>query len=49
MAAVGQVHGHNRVTGRQAGEISGHIGLATGVGLNVNMLAAKELLAAMDG
>ena len=49
MAAVAQVHGEHLVAGLEEGEIDGHVGAAAGVGLDVGVLGAEELLGAVDG
>ena len=49
MAALREVHAENRVSGLEDGEIGGHVGLRTGMRLNVHMLGAENLLAALDG
>ena len=49
MAAVSQVHAQNRVAGLDQGEEGRQIGIGTGVGLNVGVLAAKELAGPFPG
>ncbi len=42
MAAVAQVHAQDRVAGFQKGKVGSHIGLRTGMGLHIGILAAKK-------
>ena len=48
MASLRQVHPENRVSGLEHRQVGGHIGLRTGVRLNVHMLGAENLLAALN-
>jgi len=45
---VRQVHAEDRVPGLHRREIDGHVRLRSGVGLDVDVIAAEELLAAFD-
>ncbi len=49
MAAVGEIHGQDAVAGLEDGEVDGHVRLAAGVGLDVDVLGAEELPGAVDG
>ena len=49
MAAVGQVHRQHFVAGLKDGKIDGHVGLAAGVGLDVDMLGAEDAFGALNG
>ena len=49
VAAMRQVHTHNGITGLQEGEIDGHIGLAAGMGLDVGVRRAEDLLHPAQG
>ncbi|OPZ96947.1 MAG: hypothetical protein BWY71_01773 [Planctomycetes bacterium ADurb.Bin412] len=49
VAAMGKVHGQNRIARLQLRKIDRHIGLRAGVGLNIGVFAAEELFAALDG
>lgn len=49
MPAVGEIHAQDHVAGLEAGEIGGHIGLGTGMGLHVDVAATEELLGPVLG
>ena len=49
VTAVGEVHAHEGVAGVQNGKEDSHIGLCAGVGLDVGVVAAEELLGALNG
>src|SRR3954451_23569098 len=49
MAAVRQVHPHDRVAGLEDGEVNRHVCLRAGVRLHVGVLGAEEFLGAIDG
>ena len=49
MAALIQIHAHNRVSRLQHGNEHRHIGLGTGVGLHIGVIAAKQLLCPLYG
>ncbi len=49
MAAVRQVHPHDRVARLEDGEVDGHVGLRAGVRLHICVLGAEELFGALDG
>ena len=49
VAAVGQVEPQHGVARLQRGQIDGHVGLAAGVGLDVGVLGAEELLGPIAG
>ena len=48
MAAVGEIHRQNLVAGFEHREINGHVRLRAAVRLHVDVLAAEELLGAID-
>ena len=47
--AVGEVEAHHRVAGLQHAQVHRHVRLRAGVGLDVDVLRAEELLGAVDG
>lgn len=49
VSAVGEVHGQDGVAGLELGEVDGHVGLAAGVGLDVDVVAAEDLFGAVAG
>ena len=49
MTAVSEIHRQNLIARLQCGKINRHIGLRTGMRLNVGMFGAEELLRAIDG
>ena len=49
VAAVGQAHAHHRVARLEQREVHGCVCLRAGMGLDVGMLGAKELLGALAG
>ena len=49
VAAVGQVHAQDGIAGLGQREVGGHVRLAAGVGLHVDVAAAEQLLGAFDG
>ena len=49
MAAVGEVHGQDRIARFQTGEVNGHVGLGAGMRLDVGVFGAEELAGAVDG
>ena len=42
VAAVGEVHAQDPVAGLEHAEVGGHVGLGAGVGLDVDVLGARE-------
>jgi hypothetical protein len=49
MAAVGEVHPENRISVLTGCQKDGHIGLASGVGLDVGVLGPEEFTGTCDG
>jgi hypothetical protein len=49
VAALREVHAQNRIPRFEDGEIGCHVGLRTGMWLNVHMFGTKDLFAALDG
>src|SRR5947207_13895525 len=49
MASVGQVQTKDRVAGLQQRHVSSHVGLRTGMRLDVGMFCAEKLLGAVTG
>ena len=49
MPAMGQIHTQDRIPGLKQGEIGRHIGLGTGMGLNVDIIGAEQLNGPLDG
>ena len=49
MPAMGQVEAQHRVARLDGRQIDGHVGLAAGVGLDVGMLGAEQLLGPIAG
>ena len=49
MSAVGKVHPHDGVSRFQHREVDRHVGLASGVRLDVDMFGAEQLFRALDG
>ena len=49
MAAMGQIHAHERIARLQHGEENRHVGLCTGVWLHIGMLGTEQLLRAFNG
>ena len=49
MSAVGKVHPENRISVLTGCQKDGHIGLASGVGLDVGVLGPKEFAGSRDG
>ena len=49
VAPMGKVHAEDGVPRLQRRKVDGHVRLGTGVGLNVNMVGAKQLLGAFNG
>jgi len=49
VAAVGQVHGDDGITGLQCREIDGHVGAGAGVWLDIGRLGAEQLAGPLDG
>ena len=49
MAAMGQVHAQNGITGLEEGKIDGHIGLGAGMGLDIGVGRPEELLDPAQG
>ena len=49
VAAVGQVHAQNGIAWFGQREVGSHVRLAAGVGLHVDVVAAEQLLGALDG
>ncbi|OPX73389.1 MAG: hypothetical protein A4E43_01533 [Methanosaeta sp. PtaB.Bin005] len=48
VAAVSEVHAHDGIARVEYGEVGSHVGLGAAMGLDVNMLCAKELNAALS-
>ena len=46
---MGEIHSQNGVARLECREIDGHVGLRTGVRLDVNVIGAEELLRPFDG
>src|SRR5690606_34658591 len=49
VAAVGQAHAENGVTGAEQGQVDGGVGLGAGVRRDVGVVGAEQLLGAVDG
>src|SRR5690606_34054050 len=49
VAAVGQAHAENGVTGAEQGQVDGGVGLGAGVRLDVGVVGAEQLLGTVDG
>ena len=49
MAAMGQVHAQNGITGLEEGKGDGHIGLGAGMGLHIGVGRPEELLDPVQG
>ena len=49
VSAVVQVHAQDGVAGLKQGQVHGHIGLGAGVGLDIGVLGAEQLLGPVDG
>ena len=48
VTTVGQLHAHHGIAGLAQGQLHGHVGLGAGMGLNVGVGAAKDLLGTID-
>ncbi|MNC22806.1 hypothetical protein D3C75_708130 [compost metagenome] len=49
MTAVSEIHAEHSVTGIQCGQINCHIGLSTGMRLDIGMISAEQLLGTVTG
>ena len=49
VSAMGEIHAQNRIAGFAGGEVDSHVGLGSGVRLNVGMFGAEQFLGAVNG